>query len=70
MAFWGAPVRPGGPRAARLPDGALRFLEKLEELRSGWREEGLPEFDIGVGINTGPDDRRATWARTCASTTR
>ena len=33
---------------------ALRFLETLEQLRPGWRAEGLPEIDIGVGINTGP----------------
>src|SRR5678815_5176619 len=28
--------------------------DRLETLRKGWREEGLPEIEIGVGINSGP----------------
>jgi adenylate cyclase len=53
MAFWGAPLdQPDHPlRACRA---AVRFLAKLEELKLAWRDQNLPEFDIGVGINTGP----------------
>jgi adenylate cyclase len=53
MAFWGAPVDQPD-HALRACRAALRFVEKLEELRVRWRAEGLPEVDIGVGINTGP----------------
>jgi adenylate cyclase len=53
MAFWGAPV-PQEDHALRACRTALRFLEELEKLRSGWREVGLPEIEIGVGINSGP----------------
>ena len=53
MAFWGAPV-PQEDHALRACRTALRFLEELEQLRRRWRAEGLPEIDIGVGINTGP----------------
>jgi adenylate cyclase len=53
MAFWGAPV-PQEDHALRACRTALRFLEELEQLRPGWRAEGLPEIEIGVGINSGP----------------
>jgi len=53
MAFWGAPV-PQEDHAVRACRTALRFLEELEQLRKGWRAEGLPEIEIGVGINSGP----------------
>jgi adenylate cyclase len=53
MAFWGAPV-PQEDHALRACRTALRFLEELEQLRPRWRAEGLPEIEIGVGINTGP----------------
>jgi len=53
MAFWGAPV-PQEDHAIRACRTALRFLEELEQLRKGWVAEGLPEIEIGVGINSGP----------------
>ena len=53
MAFWGAPV-PQEDHALRACRAALRFLEELDTLRERWRAEGLPEIEIGVGINTGP----------------
>jgi adenylate cyclase len=40
------------PRAACRT--ALEMMEKLAELQKGWRERGLPELDIGIGVNTGP----------------
>ncbi|WP_224250202.1 CHASE2 domain-containing protein [Hyalangium gracile] len=52
MAFWGAPVDQPD-HALRACATALGFLEKLGPLRSRWRAAGLPEVDIGVGINTG-----------------
>jgi adenylate cyclase len=53
MAFWGAPQeQPDHP--LRACQAALAMIERLEVLRAGWRERGLPEIDIGVGINTGP----------------
>jgi len=53
MAFWGAPV-PQEDHALRACRTALRFLEELETLRGRWRAEGLPQIEIGVGINSGP----------------
>jgi len=52
MAFWGAPVDQPD-HAVRACAAALGFLEKLAELRGRWRAAGLPEVDIGVGINSG-----------------
>jgi adenylate cyclase len=52
MAFWGAPVDQPD-HAVRACRAALTMLEKLEELKVGWRARGRPDFDIGVGINTG-----------------
>jgi adenylate cyclase len=34
-------------------DAALVMLAKLEELKAQFAEKGLPEVNIGVGINTG-----------------
>ncbi|MGZ6098115.1 MAG: CHASE2 domain-containing protein [Myxococcaceae bacterium] len=53
MAFWGAPL-PQEDHAVRACRTALRFLDVLEQLRRSWRAEGLPEIEIGVGINSGP----------------
>jgi adenylate cyclase len=53
MAFWGAPVDQPD-HALRACSAALGFLERLDELRAGWRKAGLPEVDIGVGISSGP----------------
>lgn len=53
MCFWGAPVDQPD-HALRACRTALGFLDKLEVLKARWRAAGLPEVDIGVGINTGP----------------
>jgi adenylate cyclase len=53
MAFWGAPVDQPD-HALRACRAAVRFSEKLEELKVTWRAHGLPSLDIGVGINSGP----------------
>ena len=51
MAFFGAPiVFPDHAKyACRC---ALQSLEKLRELQKEFKEQGLPEIDIGIGINT------------------
>lgn len=52
MAFFGAPIAyPGHAKdACRC---ALQQLEKLAELQEEYRKRGLPEIDIGIGLNTG-----------------
>jgi adenylate cyclase len=53
MAFWGAPQEQ--PEHALLAcQAALEMMSRLQELKARWHEQGLPEIDIGVGINTGP----------------
>jgi adenylate cyclase len=53
MAFWNAPLDQPD-HAVRACRAAWAMLLKLEELKAKWRSENYPEFDIGVGINTGP----------------
>ena len=53
MAVWGAPVDVKD-HAARACGTALAMLDTLRTLNERWRERGLPEIQIGVGINTGP----------------
>jgi adenylate cyclase len=53
MAFWGAP-KPQPDHALRACRAALAMVERLDRLRPRWRERGLPDIDVGVGINTGP----------------
>ena len=53
MAFWGAPLSQPD-HAVRACRAAVRFSDRLEELKTGWNEQGLPGIDIGVGINSGP----------------
>ena len=52
MAFWGAPVHypDHAKHACRC---ALAMLVKLRELQADYRAKGLPEIDIGIGLNTG-----------------
>ncbi|MBL8951409.1 MAG: adenylate/guanylate cyclase domain-containing protein [Myxococcaceae bacterium] len=52
MAFWNAPVEQAD-HAVRACRAAIAMLQKLEELKAKWRSESYPEFDIGIGINTG-----------------
>ena len=53
MAFWGAPQEQPD-HALRACRAALGMLDRLGTLREGWRKRGLPDIDIGIGINTGP----------------
>jgi adenylate cyclase len=52
MAFWGAPLdKPDHAEVACL--SSLEMLEKLNELHIKWKEENIPSFNIGIGINSG-----------------
>ncbi|MFK8139306.1 MAG: CHASE2 domain-containing protein [Bdellovibrionales bacterium] len=52
MAFFGAPI--SYPEHAKMGvKCALEMLEKLEILRKEFKEKGLPDMDIGIGLNTG-----------------
>ena len=52
MAFWGAPiVQPDHARRGVL--AALAIQDGLQKMRKQFRDLGLPELEIGVGINTG-----------------
>lgn len=52
MAFWGAPVS-DPQHAGHAIQGALEMLEAADRLREQFLAEGLPEINIGVGINSG-----------------
>ena len=57
MAFWGAPL--ADPAHAR--NGILAGLEMhevLKKLKPEFQKRGWPEIRIGVGLNTGPHERR------------
>jgi adenylate cyclase len=53
MAVYGAPVAEA-KHAALACRTALEMLTVLDALKAKWQPLGLPEIDIGVGINTGP----------------
>ena len=52
MAFWGAPLDDPEHRTNAVL-AALKMLAKVEELKPLFKEKGLPEVNIGVGINSG-----------------
>ncbi len=52
MAVYGAPI--AHPDHARLAcRTALEMLREMHSLREEWKKSGLPDMDMGVGINTG-----------------
>jgi len=52
MAFWGAPV--AEPAHARLAvEAALALVDTVQRLNTEHRARGLPEIDVGIGLNTG-----------------
>ncbi len=53
MAFWGAP-REQPDHALRACRAALAMIEGLAPLRARWKAQGLPDVDVGIGVNTGP----------------
>lgn len=52
MAFWGAPLV-DEENAANAVEAAFKMLEEVENLKVEFLAEGLPPFEIGIGINTG-----------------
>lgn len=53
MAIFGAPVA-YEDHARRACFAAIEMMEELVVLQKGWRARGVPELDIGIGLNTGP----------------
>jgi adenylate cyclase len=52
MAFWGAPLEQSNhPELAC--SSSLEMIEKLKEIQIRWKENDLPTFDIGIGLNSG-----------------
>ena len=52
MAFWGAPVA-DGEHAVHAIEAALDMLAEVERLKEDFCADGLPEVEIGIGLNTG-----------------
>ncbi len=52
MAFWGAPL-PDQKHARRALEAALDMVACMNRLGTEFKERGLPELKIGVGVNTG-----------------
>ena len=53
MAEFGAPL-PMPDHAERAVRAGLEMQKRLQQLRPAWRNDGLPELQCRVGINTGP----------------
>ena len=53
MAIWGAPLD-DDEHALQAVKCALRMKEQTARLRRQWLAEGLPEINIGIGLNSGP----------------
>ena len=52
MAFWNAPL-PCENHAEMAVKSALEIEEKVNELKAIYKERGLPDINVGTGINTG-----------------
>ncbi len=53
MAFWGAPIDDDNHRNNAIL-AAINMQVITERLKAEFKEMGLPEANIGVGLNTGP----------------
>ncbi|HTV10661.1 MAG TPA: adenylate/guanylate cyclase domain-containing protein [Acidimicrobiales bacterium] len=53
MAVFGAPV-PVADHARKAVEAASAMHSAQRKVNRGWAEEGLPIFDLGIGITTGP----------------
>ena len=52
MAFWGAPMQ--DPKHAKNAlEAGLEMITRTKALKKSFREQGLPEVNIGVGVNSG-----------------
>ena len=52
MAFWGAPLDQSN-HAEMACSSSLEMMDKLRELQIKWKKEGIPSFEIGIGLNSG-----------------
>lgn len=52
MAFWNAPLD-DAKHAPHAVHAALAMQTKAQQLRDEFRQQGLPEFHVGIGLNTG-----------------
>jgi class 3 adenylate cyclase len=52
MALFGAPLTVQDPER-RAVFCAMTMLQRLDQLKAGWRKRGWPEIEIGIGLNTG-----------------
>lgn len=52
VAFWGAPLDIGD-HVTKAVDAGVKMLEALPMINNEFREQGLPEFKIGLGLNSG-----------------
>lgn len=53
MAFWGAPMEVEN-HADNAALASIEMLYALDKLRAEFKAKGLPDIDIGIGLNTGP----------------
>ena len=53
MAFWGAPLEMEN-HADVAATAAIEMLYALDKLRIEFKRKGLPDIDIGIGLNSGP----------------
>ncbi len=52
MAFWGAPL--DLPNHAEIAcSSSLEMIEKLQKLQKKWKQQDIPFFDVGIGLNSG-----------------
>jgi adenylate cyclase len=52
VAFWGAPLDIGD-HVDQAMDAAVKMLEVLPNINREFKEKGMPEFKIGLGLNSG-----------------
>jgi len=53
MAFWGAPIQDDNHKKHAI-DASFEMLRQTELIKPAFEADGLPEFNIGIGLNTGP----------------
>lgn len=53
MAFWGAPLELAN-HADVAAQASIEMLYALDKLRLDFKRKGLPDIDIGIGLNSGP----------------
>ncbi len=53
MAFWGAPLE-DKDHATHAIEAAMDMIAQVNTLKPEFAAEGLPEINVGIGLNTGP----------------